>query len=263
MTLSQLPNPQMPTPQKPKSKFSLRVSLRGGLSVFIFLAVVIMGLRVQEFATDIAKGNTPNAVTPAKAESASKDADKPAPAAEAKKEDKKEDKKEEKKDGAKEGKEGEAVAEKPDPINTDPVIEQENFSEAEVNILKRLSERRQELDKHAKDIEQREALLKITEQRIDKKLGDLKTMQEQVRAAITTATAEQKAKTDSLVKIYEIMKPKDAANIFNALDMPVLLSVISNMKESRVAPILAAMDAQKAKQVTDALMEKKPLPTPP
>lgn len=249
MTLSPLPPPQKP-------KFN--ISLRMGMSVFIFLAVVIMGLRIQEVATDIAQGNTPNAVTQAKAET-SKDADKPAPAAEAKKE----DKKEEKKEAPKEGKEGEAATEKPDPINTDPVIEQENFSEAEVNILKRLSERRQELDKHARDLDQREALLKITEQRIDKKLGDMKTMQEQIRAAISTATAEQKAKTDSLVKIYEIMKPKDAANIFNALDMPVLLSVISNMKEARVAPILAAMDPQKAKLVTGALMEKKPLPTPP
>ncbi len=255
MTLSPYPNPQ-----KPNLKISLRPSLRVGLPVFIFLAVVIMGLRIQEVATDLAQGNTPNAVTQAKAEAASKNADKPAPAAEAKKEDKQEEKKEE---GHKAAKDGEAVVEKPDPINADPVLEQENYSEAEVNILKRLSERRQELDKHARDIDQREALLKITEQRIDKKLGDMKTMQEQIRAAISTATAEQKAKTDSLVKIYEIMKPKDAANIFNALDMPVLLSVISNMKEARVAPILAAMDPQKAKQVTGALMEKKPLPTPP
>lgn len=238
----------------PKPKF--KISFRAGISAFIFLAVVMMGLRIQDVAIDLAKGNPVQAVTPAKAETAAKEADKPAP--ETKTEAKKEEKKEE-------HKEGEAAKdEKPGLINADPVQQdQENYSEAEVNILKRLSERRQELDKHARDLDQREALLKITEQRIDKKLGDMKAMQEQVRAVISTATAEQKAKTDSLVKIYEIMKPKDAANIFNELDMPVLLSVIANMKESRVAPILAAMDPQKAKLVTGALMEKKPLPAPP
>ncbi len=222
--------------------------------IFIFLAVVMMGLRLQDVTTDIIKGNTIQAIAPAKAETAAKEADKPEAA----------------KPETAHAKEGEAVKEgvkdeKPDPINADPVIppDQENFSDAEVNILKRLSERRQELDKRGRDIDQREALLKITEQRIDKKLGELKTAQEQVRQAISTVTAEQKAKTDSLVKIYEIMKPKDAAHIFNALDMPVLLSVIANMKESRVAPILAAMEPQKAKLVTSALMEKKPIPAVP
>jgi flagellar motility protein MotE (MotC chaperone) len=252
----------MPITQKRKFK----ISVRAVMSVFIFLAVVMMGLRIQEVTNDIMAGNKVQPVTPAKAEAATKDADKPEAAhAEATKEPAKSDAPAMKEEKQGEGGKEMVKEEKPDPINTDPVIntDQENYSEAEVNILKRLSERRQELDKRSRDVDQREALLKITEQRIDKKLGDMKTMQEQIRAAITTATAEQKAKTDSLVKIYEIMKPKDAAHIFDALDMSTLLAVISNMKESRVAPILAAMDAQKAKQVTAALMEKKPLPTPP
>ncbi len=252
---------QRPLPTIPP-KPDFRIPARSGMFVFIFFAVVMMGLRIQDVTHDIMNGKTVQAIAPAQAETAAKEADKPEAKAE---NDAKHSKKE---DGAaKEGEAGKDAAkdEKPDPINTDPVIsgDPENFSDAEVNILKRLSERRQELDKQARDIDQREALLKITEQRIDKKLGDLKTMQEQVRQAISAASAEQKAKTDSLVKIYEIMKPKDAAHIFDALDLPILLSVITNMKESRVAPILAAMDPQKAKQVTSALMDKKPLPTPP
>lgn len=246
-----------------------RISARTVMSVFIFITVVMIGARIQDVTHDILSGDRIQGVSPAKAETTDKQTDKPASAksGEMAGKESKENKKEEPTGTTKEGEAGKDMAneEKPDPINTDPSpqSDQENYSEAEVNILKRLSERRQELDKRARDMDQREALLKITEQRIDKKLGDLKTMQEQVRQAISTATAEQKAKTDSLVKIYEIMKPKDAAHIFDALDLPVLLSVIANMKESRVAPILAAMDAQKAKQVTSALMEKKPLPAPP
>ena len=226
---------------------------------FIFFAVTMMGLRIQDVTSDIAQGNTPQAIAPAQAETAAKEAEKP-PAHDDKKDD----------SSHAPAKEGEGTKdamkdEKPDVINADPVIDgdQENFSDAEVNILKRLSERRQELDKRARDMDQREALLKITEQRIDKKLAEMKTMQEQLRQTVSAASAEQKAKTESLVKIYEIMKPKDAAAIFNALDMPVLLSVMANMKEARVAPILAAMDPQKAKMVTSALMDKKPLPVVP
>ncbi|MBY0428358.1 MAG: hypothetical protein K2Q32_03975 [Alphaproteobacteria bacterium] len=246
----------------PPSKQRFRIPARSGMFAFIFFAVVMMGLRIQDVTTDIVKGHPVQAVTPAQAETPSKEADKPEPAKpEAMKPEAAKDSKKEEAPA----KEGVMKDEKPDPINTDPVIaeDKENFSDAEVNILKRLSERRQEIDKRGRDMDQREALLKITEQRIDKKLGDLKTMQEQLRQMITTVSAEQKAKTDSLVKIYEIMKPKDAAHIFDALDLPILLGVIANMKESRVAPILAAMDPQKAKQVTSALMDKKPLPTPP
>ena len=236
-----------------------RITPRAGMSIFIFIAVVMMGLRLQEMGSDLINGNALHAVAPARAESHGEESKKEAPK-------KEEAHKEEKAECAhkKDAKEG-AVAkdEKPDPINSDPVSEQDNYSEAEVNVLKRLSERRQELNKQARDLDQREALMKITEQRIDKKLTEMKLMQDQIRQSITAVTAEQKAKTDSLVKIYEIMKPKEAARIFDALDMPVLLNVVANMKESRVAPILAAMDAQKAKLVTSALIEKKPMPTPP
>lgn len=240
-------------------KRMFRIPPRMGMFAFIFFAVVMMGLRLQDVTTDIAQGKPPQAIAPAQAASTGNEADKPA-MHESKKEDAE----------PMMAKEGDAAKdamkdEKPDAINTDPVIEgdRENFSDAEVNILKRLSERRQELDKRARDVDQREALLKITEQRIDKKLSEMKTIQEELRKTVSTASAEQKAKTESLVKIYEIMKPKDAAAIFNALDMPVLLSVMANMKEARVAPILAAMDPQKAKLVTSALIEKKPLPVVP
>lgn len=249
--------PSLTSPIKQRFK----IPVRTGMFAFIFFAVVIMGLRIQDVTADIINGRAVQAVTPAMAETSAKEAEKhetAKPEAAHENEGKKEE------SHAKEGEVGKEGMkdEKPDPINNDPVIaeDKENFSDAEVNILKRLSERRQEIDKRGRDLDQREALLKITEQRIDKKLGDMKTMQEQLRQTISSLSAEQKAKTESLVKIYEIMKPKDAANIFNALDMPVLLSVIANMKESRVAPILAAMDPQKAKQVTSALMDKKPIP---
>jgi flagellar motility protein MotE (MotC chaperone) len=58
------------------------------------------------------------------------------------------------------------------------------------------------------------------------------------------------------VKIYETMKPKDAARIFEQLDMPVLLGVLERMKEMKSSAILAAMDASKAKAATMALAER-------
>ena len=51
------------------------------------------------------------------------------------------------------------------------------------------------------------------------------------------------------------MKPRDAAVIFNDLDLPVLLPVLDRMKEAKAAPVLAAMHPERARQVTSELAQ--------
>jgi len=56
------------------------------------------------------------------------------------------------------------------------------------------------------------------------------------------------------------MKPKDAARVFDTLDMPILLDVLQRMKERLAAPILANMDPERAKSVTVELAQRRQLP---
>ncbi len=65
------------------------------------------------------------------------------------------------------------------------------------------------------------------------------------------------AQIASLVKIYENMKPADAAAIFNSLDLAVLVDVSSRMKEAKVSPVLAAMDPVRARLLTVKLAEHR------
>jgi flagellar motility protein MotE (MotC chaperone) len=60
-----------------------------------------------------------------------------------------------------------------------------------------------------------------------------------------------------LVKTYETMKPKDAARIFDTLEMEVLIEVAQRMKEAKLAPVLAAMDPAKAQSVTVELAARR------
>ena len=53
-----------------------------------------------------------------------------------------------------------------------------------------------------------------------------------------------------MVKTYETMRPRDAAAIFNDLDQPVLLQVLDRMKETKAAPVLAAMQPERARVIT-------------
>ncbi|MDH5189301.1 MAG: hypothetical protein OEW37_10145, partial [Rhodospirillaceae bacterium] len=79
---------------------------------------------------------------------------------------------------------------------------------------------------------------------------------------IKTYDGQQDAQLASLVKIYENMKPKDAARIFEEMEMDTLLMVTERMKERSLAPIMAKMDPIKAKEMTVELAKMRKLPRP-
>lgn len=139
----------------------------------------------------------------------------------------------------------------------------QGFTPTEVEILQRLQERREQLDSRGRELDQREAMLTAAEARFDQKITELQNLKKEIQGLLTQANAEQQAQLDSLVKIYETMKPADAAKIFNNLENDVLLNVISRMKEAKVAPVFAAMDEKRAQEVTILLAARKRLPTVP
>ena len=124
-------------------------------------------------------------------------------------------------------------------------------------LLQHFADRRAEIERRTKEMEQREALLAAAEKRIDQKVAEMEKTRADIQKLMAQGDEKQSAQLESLVKIYETMKPKEAARIFEELDMPVLLGVIQKMKEQKTAPILAAMDPVKAKEVTSALVERR------
>lgn len=132
-----------------------------------------------------------------------------------------------------------------------------NMTRSEMDLLKELAKRREKLEKDKKDLNVREQVLKATENKIDQKVVDLKLLQSQLEDLMKQYDQKENSKILSLVKIYETMKPKDAAKIFNELEMPVLLKVVSNMKEIRVAPVIASMDTVKARELSIELSRQK------
>lgn len=134
-----------------------------------------------------------------------------------------------------------------------------NLTKSEIELLKELSKRREKLEIDKKDMDIREQVLKATEGKIDQKVSELKGLQSQLETLMKQYDQKENSKILSLVKIYETMKPKDAANIFNELEMPVLIKVVSNMKEVKVAPIIAGMEPTKARDLSIELAKQNPL----
>jgi hypothetical protein len=98
-------------------------------------------------------------------------------------------------------------------------------SPAERAILERLQERRQEIEARARELEIRDGLLKAAEMRLEARLAELKQMEARVSAAVQSKEDSDAARFKGLVAMYENMKPKDAAKIFDRLELPVLVQV--------------------------------------
>jgi len=134
------------------------------------------------------------------------------------------------------------------------------YTGEEIQLLQRLSERREELDQRERDMDVREKLLIATENGIDKKIVSLKSIEAQIRALIEINDEQEKAQIDSLVRTYSAMKPGDAAKIFNTLDMDILIAIIENMNPKVVAKVLAKMNTGSANNITVELATRKKLP---
>ncbi len=133
---------------------------------------------------------------------------------------------------------------------TDPF----SMTDEEIDLLQALAERRRELDLRARELEQREILLRAVAQRIEEKMGGL-------RALLKQQEEQSDDQYKSLVKIYESMKPKDAARIFEEMDLEILMPVVERMKERKIAPILAKMNPVKATAITTQLAQRRKAPT--
>ncbi len=140
------------------------------------------------------------------------------------------------------------------PAAASEVSKNTGFTQSEIMILQELAERREALDLRSREIDKKAVQLKVAENEIDKKLKQLQDYENKLRGLIKEYNAKEKEKINSLVKLYSTMKPKDAARIFNTLDLEITVSLLNEMKPSVSSAILSQMQADKAKAITDELM---------
>lgn len=256
-------------PRKPRPKLSRLdaqgASARAGrgptfrfLPIVIVAAVSLLGLRIQVVVSDFAtsRSSTTVAVEQAKAlaqgqptaappkDPAAKDgmatpaegAEKPAETAE--------------------GADAEGTEAAAAPMTLKP----SELTKSEIETLQRLAERREMIERRERELQQKESLVKAAEQRLDQKITQMQDIEKQLQGLVQQYDVKKKAEIEQLVKIYTAMKPKDAARIFDDLDMSILVAVATSMKENKVAPILSLMKAEKARQLTEELSTRRSIP---
>ncbi len=134
------------------------------------------------------------------------------------------------------------------------------ISPAERALLERLGQRREQLDERQRELETRENLLKAADRKLESRINELKDLEGKPggSAGGPEAAAEQQQAQGlkNLVTMYETMKPKEAARVFDKLELSVLVPVVNAMNPRKMAEILAAMSPEAASKLTVELATK-------
>jgi flagellar motility protein MotE (MotC chaperone) len=134
------------------------------------------------------------------------------------------------------------------------------LSSAERAILERLHQRRQELEARARELDLRETLIKAAEKRLEDKLTEIKEAEARLTAGLQKKDDADSARFKGVVTMYETMKPRDAAKIFDRLDTRVMLEMAGQMNPRRMSEILAQMTPEAAEKLTVELAARSNAP---
>ncbi|WP_407151572.1 MotE family protein [Bradyrhizobium sp. ORS 86] len=148
-----------------------------------------------------------------------------------------------------------AVPPKPDGVAVN-MDQPAPVSATERAILERLQSRRQELDQRAREVEIRESLLKAAEKRIEAKVEEAKANDAKASADAAAKAAAEAARFKGIVTMYENMKPKDAAKVFDRLDIGVLYQIASQIQPRKMSDILGQMQPEAAERLTVELARR-------
>jgi flagellar motility protein MotE (MotC chaperone) len=129
-------------------------------------------------------------------------------------------------------------------------------SPSERAVLERLQSRRQELEARAREIDIRESLVKAAEKRIESRVQEVKAIESRISTATEQKSEADAARFKGLVTMYEGMKPKDAAKVFDRLEMPVLIEIASQIAPRKMADILGLMSTEAAERLTVELARR-------
>ncbi|MFI4934952.1 MAG: MotE family protein, partial [Caulobacterales bacterium] len=154
------------------------------------------------------------------------------------------------------GPSGQAVAAKPAPIcapSATELAKEAGLSPAELQVLQSLGARRGDLDQREQGLDTEINLMAAAEAKVDAKIATMNALKADMQGLLGQVDAKQEAEVDRMVKVFEAMKPADSAARFTLLTDDVRLPIAAKMKEKALSAMLAKMDPQEAKRLTESL----------
>ena len=120
-------------------------------------------------------------------------------------------------------------------------------------LLQDLRARRADLDRREHDLDLREAAMLAEKATLTAQLASLTKGREELQRLEAARQERSEASWAGLVKLYEAMKPADAAAIFDTLELHLAVQLFDRMNARKAAAIMGDMDPDRARVATQAL----------
>lgn len=120
-------------------------------------------------------------------------------------------------------------------------------------VAKELDDRRSELDRRQAEVAEREAALQALADEVRRDLDDMARLQKEQAAAAEASDRDADERATRLARLYESMKPKRAAAVFDTFATDDLVPIARRMRDGKVAAVMQEMAPQKAKELTERL----------
>lgn len=146
----------------------------------------------------------------------------------------------------------------PEEIASEPTSEPQGVAQKIVmqtsedleKLLRELQRREALLETRERQIEDRMQALKVADEAIEKKLAALMDMEAALRQTLAMADGASERDLESLTNVYNNMKPKEAAGLFETMDPTFAAGFLSRMRPEAAAGIMARLSPDVAYSIS-------------
>lgn len=131
---------------------------------------------------------------------------------------------------------------------------------ADPTLVEQLAAREKELDRRDAALNDRQRLVDAAEEELQRRMTALEKSRTALENSEQHTDQLRNDDADRLVKIYQAMKPEDAAAIFNILDLRVGVALLNRMNPRKASAIMEAMSPQRAILATQLLVNSHARP---
>ena len=118
------------------------------------------------------------------------------------------------------------------------------------SLLLAIRERQAALDARETRIDNREQVLRVARLKIEEQLAALEMAEERLKDTIALADQAAEKDIERLTSVYENMKPKNAAEIFETMDVTFAAGFLMRMRPDAAAGVMANLSSEAAYSIS-------------
>ena len=130
------------------------------------------------------------------------------------------------------------------------------FTESEKKILTRLAEQQERLRLRAMELDRREGQLKTLQEDIQRQITRLEKLQLEIERNIEKKKTQDNKQLEKAVALYSKMDAVTAAQSISKLDRTIAVNILKQMKEKQASLVLSSMRAEESASLIKDITRK-------